>query len=305
MTHPFSFSLATPGVPSATEWRDLVRRAEDLGYDGVALNDHVGQGLEAITALASAAALSTRLTLALRVANLSLRNPVELADAALSLDALSGGRFQLGVGAGWLASDAIATGSRPYTRAERLLRVTEAIEILGTLLRGQALKYTGTCFTAEVAEPLGTPVTGRVPLTIGAASPRMLTLAARHADIISIMVRSTWQGGIDVADLEPERLDEKVRRIAEAEAGRETKAPRNHVVWECLITPRPEPVIQAYATAAGKTPERLCSSPGMLIGSPAQVAEELLRRRDRWGLTDVTVPAEAAKAFAPVLDLLR
>lgn len=305
MTHPFSFSLATSGVASAAEWGDLIRQAEDLGYDGIALNDHVGQGLEPVTALASAAALSTRLTLALRVANLSHRNPVELADVALSLDALSGGRFQLGVGAGWLASDGIATGYGTCTPTERFRRVTEALEILGPLLRGQAVSYVGKSFVVDVAEPLGTPATGRVPLTIGAASPQMLALAAREADIISIMARSTWQGGIDTDDLEPERVDEKVGMIATAEAGRETKARRNHVIWECLITPRPEPVIRAYAAAAGKTPERLCSSPGLLLGSPTQVAEELLRRRDRWGLTDVTVPAEAVKAFVPVLTLLR
>jgi hypothetical protein len=107
---------------------------------------------------------------------------------------------------------------------------------------------------------------------------------------------------VDPQDLEPEVLDRKVRLVRDAAGDRDVRL--HHVLWECLVTPRPDALLAAYAAGMGVTVERLRSYPAMLLGSVAQVVETLIERRERWGLSSVTVPASSLHTFAPVVAQL-
>ncbi|MEU2608417.1 TIGR03621 family F420-dependent LLM class oxidoreductase [Streptomyces albus] len=301
---PFVFSLVASDTTTGRDWLELARRAEGDGYHALYCNDHLHQSLTPFAALAAAAAVTSTVRLGPRVANAGLRHPVGLAHEAATLDLLSEGRAELGVGAGWLARDHHTSGARFPDGATRLAAFTEALDILEPLLRGEKVTWRGEHYTAEVDTPFTTVTKPRIPLCVGAGGPRMLALAAQRADVVSITGRALPGGGIDVDDLGPERLDEKIAVIREAAGERMAEVELHHVVWECLVTPRPEAVTAAYAAGMGVTEDRLRQLPGLLIGTAGQVAEQLLERRERWGISQVSVPYSCAAAFAPVVARL-
>ncbi|MER7276909.1 TIGR03621 family F420-dependent LLM class oxidoreductase [Dactylosporangium sp. NPDC000244] len=308
MTQPFTFSVATGGEtsggPSSKAWLELARSVEGLGYDALYLNDHVEQPLAALPALAAAAAVTTTLRLGPRVANNDVRSPVLLAHEIATLDVLSDGRAELGLGAGWRAEDHRAAGIRFDDGPRRAARFAESVAVVDRLLRGEPLSYTGAHYTVELTEPFVTVQRPRIPLTVGAGGPRLLRLAAEHADTVSLTARSLPGGGADEADLDPARLDEKVA-VVRAAAAAHGRSPRlHHVVWECMITPQPGPLLEMYAGAMGITVAQLRAQPSLIIGSVESVTEDLLARRERWGLSSVSVPHTALQHFAPVVAAL-
>lgn len=295
----FQFSVASGGLATRTAWLDLARRAEGEGYHALHVNDHAHQVLSPFPALAAAAAVTTTLRLGPRVANLAVRHPVQLAQDVAALDVLSDGRAELGVGAGWHVEDSRTTGAAFGHGAERRARFTEALDVLDPLLRGETLAWQGSHYQAVVTTAL-TLRQDRVPLCVGAGGPRMLELAARRADVVSVTGRTRPGGGLDESDLTPERLDDKVS-ILRAVGG---DFDLHHVVWECMITPRPGAVIAAYAAGMGIDEQRLLSMPGLLIGSVEQVVEQVVERRERWGINQVSVPDSCVAQFAPVVARL-
>jgi probable F420-dependent oxidoreductase len=302
--NPFSFSLVADDNLTGAAWLDLARRAEGDGYQALYCNDHGHQALAPFPALAAAATVTTTLRLGPRVANADLRHPVQLAHEAATLDVLSDGRAELGVGAGWLADDYRASGARIAGGGDRMRRFAEALDILEPLLRGEKLSHRGEHYTAEVGTGFGVVQRPRVPLCVGAGGPRMLALAARRADVVSVTGRSLPGGGMDADDLMPERLDAKIAIVREAAGARFAGLRLHHVVWECLVSPRPKAVAAAYASGMGMTEDRLRQLPGLLIGTPRDVADQLVERRERWGLSEVSVPGSCAAQFAPVVALL-
>jgi len=303
MTQPFEFAVATGGTASRAEWLDLVRAAEDLGYTAIHLNDHVAQPMAPLAALGTAAAITSTLRLGARVFNNDLRSPVLLAQETATLDVISDGRAELGLGAGWLAGDYRAAGVAFDSGPMRAARLMESVRVLGPLLRGEALSWNGTHYHVEIATPMTIVQKPAIPLTLGAAGPRLLAFAARHADAVSITARS-GPGGLTESDLTPQRLDEKVALIRAAAGDRIDRLRLHHVVWECMVTPRPEAVLNAYASAMGVPAAHLRERPGLLIGSVSQLVETLLARRERWGLSSVSVPDGSLRSFAPVIAAL-
>jgi probable F420-dependent oxidoreductase len=292
---PFAFGVVSTGEPDRHAWLELARTAEGLGYDALYVTDHVHQPLAPFPALAAAAAVTERLRLGPRVLNLAIRNVTLIAHELAALDVLSGGRAELGIGAGWLRDDALATGGRLAPAGSRVQRLIDAFGALDALLRGEPV---------DGGEPFRTVQRPRPPITIGGAGPRLLTFAAEHADLVSITGASPTGDGLDEADLSPERLDEKVAWIRRAAGARAAGLPLNHVVWECMVTPRPMQLLDAYAAAMGVPAARVRELPALLIGSVEQVAEILLARHERWGLTSVAIPAQALEQFAPVIARL-
>lgn len=304
MTHPFTFSLVADDALGGSEWLDLARRAEGEGYGALYCNDHLHQSLAPFAALAAAAAVTSTLGLGPRVANVGLRHPVAVAHEAATLDTLSGGRAELGVGVGWFAQDFRGVGARFASGSERVDAFAEALDILGPLLRGEKVSYRGTHHSADVTTAFTLGGRSRIPLCVGAGGPRMLRLAAGRADVVSITGKSLPGGGVDMDDLGPERLDAKIAVVREAAGGRTSDPKLHHVVWECLVTPRPEAVVSAYCSGMGVDEKRLRQLPALLVGSARQVAEQLVERRERWGISQVSVPGACAAQFAPVVSLL-
>lgn len=302
---PFRFALTCAGGESAAEWTELARRAEDLGYDCLLVTDHVAQGLAPLPALAAAAALTSRIGLGTYVLCNDLRNPVLLAQEAATVDLISGGRFELGLGAGWLGDDYRRTGISFDPGPQRLRRLIEAVDVIDQLLVTGTCKHDGEHYVVEEHgfAPRRTDGT-RLPLLLGGARKAALTWAARTADTVSVLPRTTADGALDQADATPESLDRKVAWIRDAAGERFAGLRLNHVLWECMVMRDPKPVVEAFAGGMGVSPDQVLDNPCLLIGSVDSVAELLHRRRERWGLSTVTVPAAAVTAFAPVVARL-
>lgn len=194
--HPFRFGIRAIGPRSGEAWIAQARRAEELGYSALLMPDHVIDQLSPVPALAAAAAATTRLRIGVHVFDNDYRNPVLLARDAATLDVLSGGRLELGIGAGWMASDYRQLGI-PYDEPRvRIDRMVEAIAIIKSLFAGEQVDHEGVHYRIHGAR-IGTPPVQRPhpPLVIGGGGPRMMRIAAREADIVSFIPQMSPQGG--------------------------------------------------------------------------------------------------------------
>jgi probable F420-dependent oxidoreductase len=298
---PFEFALVSDGMLDRNAWLDLVARAEQLGYDSVLVSDHVDQRLAPFAALAAAAAASTRLHLGTFVLNNDLRHPVLVAREVATVHELSGGRAVLGIGAGWHAGDYAGTGTPREPGGVRAARLEEALGIITSVLDGEPVAVRGAHYRVDLPAT-GVPAGPRPQLLLGGSRPRVLRLAGRYADVVSIVPPLGPDGPESVEDLGPDGVAGRVAAAAwPGRAGQRL----NHLVWECFVTPRPDPVLQALAGSLGCPPQHVREMPCFLVGTEQEVAETLEERRARWGFSYVTVPAAAAEAFAGVIARLR
>jgi probable F420-dependent oxidoreductase len=227
---PFRFIAPMPLLgDSVAAWRDELRRIEDLGYASISVSEHVTRGwaLDAMGALLAIADATERIRVLSLVLSGDLHHPVMLHKAAATIDVLSDGRLELGLGAGWLSDDARALGADPPSPATRVDRLAETLEILDALFTSdEPVTYRGRQFALEgvLGEPRSTQ-RPRPPLLVGGGGPRVLALAARHADIVGVHARLP-SGEVATAPLDDfvaEALASKVSHVAAAatEAGRD------------------------------------------------------------------------------------
>ena len=186
--HPFRFAIRAIGPRSAEGWIAQARRAEELGYSALLMPDHLIEQLSPVPALAAAAAGTTRLRIGVHVFANDYRDPVMLAREAATLDALSNGRLEFGIGAGWMASDYKQLGI-PYDEPKvRVDRLVEAVAIIKRLFAGETVDHEGAHYRIHGARIGIAPVQKpRPPIVIGGGGPRMLKIAAREADIVSFI----------------------------------------------------------------------------------------------------------------------
>jgi probable F420-dependent oxidoreductase len=299
---PFRFCVATGGAGTAAGWRNLVCKVESLGYDLLAVTDHIDQPMAPFTALATAAAHTTTLRLGSYVLNHALRGPVVLAKEFASLDVLSGGRAELGLGVGWRESDYTQAGASFESRPQRFERFTEYLDIVTRLLAGSVVTQRGRHFSVSEARCVPSPVQQPIPLLMGGSRRRMIELTARHADTVSI-APTTRADGRRAAFRDVE-IDERIRRVHAAAAGRSVPPEIDLAVHECQVLPRPHAVIARLSAHHGIRSDRIDSIPSFLIGSAEHVTEVLLARRERWGASRVTIPESAVDMMAPVVARL-
>jgi probable F420-dependent oxidoreductase len=297
MTRPFRFIAPAPRwAGDATAWLDEVRRIEDLGFDTLAISEHVTGGwvMEATVAMTAAAMGTSRLrVLSLVLAN-DFRNPGLLRKAIATLDVLSEGRVELGLGTGWLAADYEALGIPFDPPAVRVDRLTEAVEILRALDGPAPVDHDGAHYRfhglAGLPETIQRP---RVPLLIGGGGPRILALAGRMADIAGIHARlGTGRLGPDAAaDLTTERFAAKIATVrkAWAGAGRPAAGPElQATAYLVRITGSRGEVSAArssFADLLAADPTVVADSPAVLIGSVGSAADQLIAWRERLGLS--------------------
>jgi len=307
MTHhsfrPFRFGihLVNP-LTTRADWVARAQKAESLGYDIVYVPDHFTSHLGYGPALATAAAATTTLRIGTFVLDNDFRHPAIVAAEAGMLDLLSDGRFELGIGAGWLRADYDRSGIPFDAGATRFGRLTESVRIIKGLLAGETVAFAGEHYTITdlrgVVQPVQRP---HPPLLIGGGRQRLLTFAAQEANIISIIARSLPNGGLDETD---QTIDEKIGWIRQAAGARMDDLELNTLIQRIIVTDDVPGEAAALATQWGSTAEAMRGSPYVLIGSIDAISETLRERRARYGISYISMFERDMDAFAPVVARL-
>ncbi|SUA74980.1 F420-dependent glucose-6-phosphate dehydrogenase [Nocardia otitidiscaviarum] len=317
----FRFAAAGEGNPSeggARKFIKLAQRAEDFGYDAFAVPDALGPQVGPIAALGALAVATDRIRLGTSMLANGFRHPVVLAKEAATLDVLSRGRLELGVGAGWLADDFDAAGIDFDAPAVRLERLDETLTILDVLLRGQECHFEGKHYRVRGIKGAPRPRQGpRPPLATGGGGPRLLRLAARHADIISVVPPTTPAGRMLLSGITLDRTVERVRIIREAAGPRFPEIELNWAITAVIVTDDRERAAAMALDAIDKglhpnldvdvrlSVEQILESPYVAIGTHEQIADHIRRVRQLTSMSYVGVFPTQMEAFAPVIPLLR
>jgi probable F420-dependent oxidoreductase len=306
MAQPFRFSCSLSSLPTA----DVVtaaKRAEELGYSTVTMADHfTDQPAPLIGLTAAAMATTTIRVLPLVLAN-DYRHPVVLAKEIATIDALSGGRVDFGVGAGWMLTDYEQAGMQYDSAGMRIRRLAESVDVLQSLFRGEDSDFDGEFYTVKGALSAPLPVQdGGPPLMLAGGKQKMLTLAGAKADIVGINPGLT-AGVIDEragADATPDKTDQKVKWIREGAGDRFDDIELQTRIHLTMITDDRHAVASEMAPLLGLTADDALHSPHALIGTAQELIDDIRRWRDRWGISFVSINGENMDEFAPVVEAL-
>jgi len=305
--HPFRFALQVSKASSGAEWRALARKCEDLGYSTLYVADHLDDQWAPMIAMTVAAEATTTLRVGSLVLDNDFRHPVVLAKEAATLDLVSEGRLELGLGAGWMRSDYETSGIPMDPPSVRIERLAESLQIMSALWASGEATSEGTHYSVRGA--LGTPPTHRTPgptLVIGGGSRRILTLAAQGADIVSI-IPSLAAGAIGpevAASAVGEKFTERVRWVREAAGQRFEQLELQCWTIAVQVVPNAEEVIAQLAPLFGLTPEQIGEVPLALIGTEDEIIDMLQRRREELGFSYVVIHEAEFDAFAPIVAKL-
>lgn len=293
--HPFRFGVVAARAGSGHEWADKARRIESLGYSTLLMPDTLRHTLAALPALAAAAAVTRSLRLGTYVIANDFRNPVLLAKEAATLDVLSDGRFELGLGVGRpaAADDNRMLGLPFDPGGVRVDRLAESLALIKPLLAGERATAKGQRYAAADAEIAPRPVQQpRPPILVAGWGRRLLSLAGREADIIALGALPTTSES-DVA----ERLD----------WAREGAGPRfSQLELNINLAAVAEQVPAWITREMGLTARDLLEAGaiGALVGTTDQMCETLLRRRETLGISYVAVSEEMMESLYPVVERL-
>lgn len=306
---PFRFGVMSSSADSANAWLERVRDIESLGYSTVLTTDHLDDQLAPGPALAAAATATTSLRIGTMVYGNDFRHPLVTAKEIATLDVLSGGRAEAGLGAGWDAAEYGRAGLTFDSAGVRISRMEEAVDILRLALRGERFSFTGKHYQVTDYEPLPASVQRPgPPLMIGGGGRRLLELAGRKADIVSLNPRlsrgTTAPDGTLGSDGTAARTDLKLGWLAEGAGSRLDEIEIAVTIYPMLHAAPESEAARKLAVTMGISTEELLEMPFALVGSPEQMAQALLRRRDRWGISYVVINWRQRHAFAPVLEAL-
>lgn len=305
---PFRFGVNVRTAGSAAEWADKARKVERLGYSVLLVPDHLAELLAPFPALAAAAASTTRLRMGTAVLNNDFRHPVLLAREAATLDVLSDGRFELGLGAGHMRSEYEQAGLTFDAGATRVGRLAEAVVIVKELLEGKPVSFTGRHYRVSDHTIHPRPVQRpRPPMFIGGNAPRLLQLAAGQADIVGLTGIAFRRGGTapDVSDFRAAVVDERVRLVREVAGERLERVELNALVQRVIVTDDRRGAAQELSARwPSLTADEILASPYVLVGTVDQIVDDLRARRDRWGISYIMTHEPFTDALAPVVARL-
>ena len=308
MPNPFRFGVQCGHCEGgAAGWAALARKAEELGYSTFTMGDHLdAQFSPTVGLMAAAAATSTIRIGALTYAN-DYHHPVVLAKEAATLDLLSDGRLELGIGAGWMTSDYEQAGIPLDPPGTRIDRLAEAVTVLKGLFADGRVDFHGDHYEVHGLEGSPKPVQRpHPPLLIGGGGRRILSLAAREADIVGInpSMHAGVVGPEAFQHMTASAVDEKIAIVRAAAGDRLGDIELNIRAFLVNVTDDGAGARSRLSGMLGVDDEMLLTSPFALIGSPAELVERLLERREQWGFSYVIVGAEDVDKFAPVVAAL-
>ncbi len=304
------FGVAAHAVDDAPAWRDLARRTEGQGYATLLLPDHANPQLAPVAGLVAAAAATTTLRVGTQVLCNDLRNPVVTAKEIASLDVLSEGRADWGMGAGWLPSDYEATGVPFDAPGVRLARLKESVHVIRRLFSGEPVDHDGEHYQVHGVSGSPRPVQQpHPPLLLGGSRNRLLRFAGAEADIVSIS--PSWDAR-QIGPYPPSITVEEgmTRQLASIRDGAEgagrtlDDVELSLVAMPIVVTDDLEDGYRKAAAAHRIDVDEARRAPYVLVGPVERIVETIQARRDRWGLTNWVVPVGVADAMAPVVERL-
>jgi len=304
MPRPFRFAVTARWARGGTRWREFARRAEAQGYDVLLVTDHMGPQLAPIPALMAAADATERLRVGSFVFSNDYRNLLMRAKEMTTIDAISVGRVELGIGAGWSVPDYRQMGIPYDPPAQRVARLEEAVPLLDRLLREEVVTHHGTHYTLNEARILPRPTQKpRPPFMIGGGGARVLKLAATQADIVSFAPSLNASGRPRPRSLTMGGLRDRVTRFDRQAAGRDVE--KNVWLFDAGVSDNSRSFRRAAATIAKRSANALVRSPFMLYGTRASLRSLLREMRDDLGISYISVPGQAMDEFAPIVQELR
>ena len=304
---PFRFTVQAALAPAGTSWADLARRVEGLGYSALTVSDHLDHQYAPTPALMAAADATTTLRIGSLTYGNDYRHPVVLAKEAATIDVLSGGRLEFGLGAGWMTTDYDQAGI-PLDRAGmRIARLAEALDVITGLWATGPCTVEGEHYQVRGLEGFPKPLQApRPPILIGGGGRKILTLAAQRADIIGLNI-ALHAGRIDEAagpSATHQATLDKIDWIRAAAGPRFDDIELQVRVHLAAITDDRPGLAAAVAPSLGLTPDEALVSPHALAGSVNEIVEQCLARREAYGISCVGIGAEAMDAMAPVVAAL-
>jgi len=307
MKRPFRFGAQVSDVKPGKAWADLARKVEDGGYSTLFVPDHLDDQVAPLPAMTWAAAATSELRVGALVFDNDFKHPVVLAKEAATLDLLSDGRLELGIGAGWMHTD-YETSGIPFDRAGvRIDKLEEAVAIIKGLLGGEPFSFEGTHYKIDKLTGTPKPVQQpRPPILIGAGAKRMLSFAAREADIISVNFDlSPGAVNADVVTTGTAELTaQKVDLIREAAGDRFDDIELSVTVFMAALHENRAQLAEMVAGSFGQPPELVLESPHFCAGTEEEIVEQLQERREKYGFSYVVFSGGSYEAMLPVVATL-
>jgi probable F420-dependent oxidoreductase len=308
-TRPFRFGVMFHSAGTRQILTEKARRVEDLGYSTFLLPDHLDQSFGALPALAVAAEVTTRLRLGTLVLANDFRHPVQLAKDIAMLDLLSGGRFELGLGAGWRQREYEQAGISYDSTPVRINRLAESLHVLTGLFADGTFAFAGEFYT--VADLDGQPKPAQQPhppILVGGGGKRILSLAAREANIVSIIPRARPEGSgqqsADWSSATEAATRKKLDWIREAAGDRFDALELNAMVYAVMVADDRRAAASKLADRFDLTQEDVIASPNILVGSIEQMVDDLRHRREDFRISYIAVPEHFMEPFVPVMERL-
>ena len=308
-TKPFRFGVQFSNAVSGAEWTEQARKVESLGYDVATMPDHFDDQLAPVPALQAILDATTTLKASALVFDNDYKHPVVLAKELATMDVLSNGRVEVGLGAGWMISDYEQAGmqyDRPGVRIDRFL---EGLHIIRSAMGPDPFSFEGEHYKITDYNGFPKPVGGKCPpVIIGGGGPRVLKIAAREADIVG--VNGSLHAGVigpdAISTMTGEVIMEKVAIVADAAeaAGRLDHIEMNIRAFFVSVTDDRAGQVTGMASLIGVEEQMIENSPFALIGSTAKIAEDIVARREQYGFSYVIVGPDELEAFAPVVAQL-
>jgi probable F420-dependent oxidoreductase len=286
-------------------WLTTLRRVEDAGYSTFLVLDHFVRGLDPIAALGAAATATETLRLGSMVMDNDFRHPAVLAKAMATIDVLSEGRLEIGIGAGWLREEYEQTGIPFDPPGVRIDRMVEAVHLMKRVFVEDSVTFAGEHYTTTNLVMPPKPVQQPwPPIVIGGGSKRILTVAGQEADIVGLTTRALPDGSKDNADMTAASATRKVSWVREAAGDRFDELELTIMVSDVVVTDDRHAAADRLAAGLGVSDDDVLDSPHLLIGTIDEMVETLQRRRELFGISYYVVVEGYMEKLAPVVARL-
>ncbi|MDQ3442315.1 MAG: TIGR03621 family F420-dependent LLM class oxidoreductase [Chloroflexota bacterium] len=301
----FRFGVQGRGMGPRDAWLTTLRRVEDAGYSTFLVLDHFVRGLDPIAALGAAATATETLRLGSMVMDNDFRHPAVLAKAMATIDVLSAGRLEIGIGAGWLREEYEQTGIPFDPPGVRIDRMVEAVHLMKRAFVEDSVTFGGEHYTTTNLVMPPKPVQQPwPPIVIGGGSKRILTVAGQEADIVGLTTRALPDGSKDNADMTAASAIRKVSWVREAAGDRFDELELTIMVSDVVVTDDRHAAADRLATGLGVSGDDVLDSPHLLIGTIDEMGETLQRRRELFGISYYVVVEGYMEKLAPVVARL-